>query len=185
MALTIALLRAVNVGGRKLAMADLRALLTDLGCARVQTLLQSGNAVFDAGGLAGPDLEARLEVETARRLGLTTDYLIRTAAEWSAIVAANPFAEMAARDPSHLVVAPLKTAPGGDAVSALQGAIVAREQIRAIGRELYITYPNGIGDSKLTLGLIERRLGARGTGRNWNTVMKLAAMVGAAGDRAA
>lgn len=178
MALTIALLRAVNVGGRKLAMADLRALIAELGFGDARTLLQSGNLVFDARGLGGADLEAKLEAKTREHLGLAADYLVRTADEWARIVAANPFPAEAERDPSHLVVMLLKAAPAADATAALQAAIVGREQVRGLGRELYITYPDGIGDSKLINAVIERRLGVRATGRNWNTVLRLAQLAG-------
>lgn len=177
MALTIGLLRAVNVGGRKLAMADLRALIADLGFGAARTLLQSGNLVFDSGRRGGAELEAKLEAATQERFGLATDYLLRTADEWTAIVAANPFPDMARDDPAHLVVMPLKAAPAAHAVTALQAAIAGREQVRAIRRELYITYPDGIGTSKLTGAVIERRLAVRGTARNWNTALKLAQML--------
>ena len=178
MALTIAFLRAVNVAGRKLvAMAELKAMLAELGFAEARTLLSSGNVVFDAWGQTGAALEAKLEAAAETRFGLATDWHVRTAAEWAAAVAANPFPAFAERDPSHLVIAPAKSEPAADAVAALQASVVGREEIRAVGRQLYITYPDSISDSKLTLAVIERRLGVRATGRNWNTALKLAAMV--------
>ena len=180
MALTVALLRAANVGGRKLVMADLRTLIAELGFREPRTLLQSGNLVFDAGPLGGAELERKLEAATLERFGLAIDYLVRTAAEWAAIIAANPFPDMACADPAHLVVMPLKAAPVPDGIAALEAAIVGREQVRAKGRELYLTYPDGIGTSKLTGAVIERKVGVRGTARNWNTVSKLAGMVAGA-----
>ena len=84
---------------------------------------------------------------------------------------------MAEHDPGHLIVMALKSAPEPDAVAALQGAIPGRETLAAVGRELFIAYPDGIGTSKLTGALIERRLRVRGTARNWNTATKLAAML--------
>ena len=179
MALTtfIALLRAVNVGGRKaVAMADLRAFLAELGYTAPRSLLQSGNAVFQGEG-AGPAVEARLEAEAEVRLGLKTDFMVRTGAEWAGIIAANPFTAEAERDPSHLVVMALKGAPARNALAALAAAIAGRERVHGHGRELYIVYPDGIGTSKLTGQLIERRLGVSGTARNWNTVLKLAALL--------
>jgi uncharacterized protein (DUF1697 family) len=173
----VALLRAVNVGGRgKVAMADLRQMLSDLGFERPQSLVQSGNLVF-ASELTGEALEALLEHEAETRLGLKTDVIVRTADQWAAIVAANPFAAMAKGDPSHLVVMPLKTEPEPDGLGALEGWIPGPERIAAAGRDLYITYPDGIGTSKLTGAAIERRLKTRGTARNWNTVAKLAALL--------
>jgi uncharacterized protein (DUF1697 family) len=177
----IALLRAVNVGGNsKIAMADLKALLVDLGYAHPQSLLQTGNLIFQAKEANSDKLAAKLENAVAERFGLATDVLIRTAAQWRQAIAANPFPQAAARDPSHLLIMPLKEAPAKQAVKDLQTAIQGRETIAAVGRELYIVYPEGIGRSKLTNKLIESRLNTRGTGRNWNTALKLAALASAA-----
>jgi uncharacterized protein (DUF1697 family) len=172
----IALLRAVNVGGRgKVAMADLRALLADLGFEAPQSLLQSGNLAFRSRE-RGAALESLLEQAAEARLGLATDFLVRTADEWAQIVAANPYPAMAREDPGHLVVMPFKSAPDTAGLEALGAWIPGRETIAAVGRELYITYPDGIGASRLTSALIERRLKIRGTARNWNTASRLAAL---------
>jgi uncharacterized protein (DUF1697 family) len=173
----IALLRGVNIGGNtKVAMSDLRALLTDLGFGDPRTLLQSGNAVFGSDKLTGADLERLLESETEKRLGLKTDFFVRTPKEWKAVIESNPFPDEAERDPGHLVVMFLKKAPSVEDVEALQAAIKGREVVRAAGRQAYVVYPDGIGRSKLTLKMIEKKLGSQGTGRNWNTVLKLGAL---------
>ncbi len=175
----IALLRAVNVGGRKVvAMADLRGLLDELGFAGARSLLQSGNLVFRGAARSPSQVERLLEAQAARRLGLETDVFVRTDKEWGAIVRANPLRPEAVRDPGHLLVMLLKDAPGRAAVRALQDAIRGRETVRAVGRQLYVMYPDGIGRSRLTNALIEKTLGTRATGRNWNTVLKLAALAG-------
>ena len=178
MALTthVALLRAVNVGGRKAVMADLRTWLAELGFEDPRSLLQSGNLVFRSRP-TGAALEALLEKEAETRLDLATDFLVRTAAEWAGIVAANPYPAMERDDPSHLVVMPLKSSPDAAGLEALRAWIPGRETIEALGRELYIAYPDGIGTSKLTNAVIERRLKTRGTARNWNTAAKLAALL--------
>ena len=88
-------------------------------------------------------------------------------------MARNPFAAEAKRDPGHLLVMFLKLAPEIKNVEALQAAIVGPEIVRADGAQLYAVYPDGVGRSRLTHGLIEKKLGTRGTGRNWNTVLKL------------
>jgi uncharacterized protein (DUF1697 family) len=179
MTIQIALLRAVNVGGRgAVAMADLRDFIAALGFTEARSLLQSGNLVFDAGRQAGPALERLLEREAAKRLELRTDFFVRSAKELAAIVGKNPFRKEARDDPGHLVVMFLKEAAGPEAVDALRAAIKGREVIRAAGRHLYIVYPDGIGRSRLTNAVIEGKLGTRGTGRNWNTVLKLAELVG-------
>jgi uncharacterized protein (DUF1697 family) len=172
----VALLRAVNLAGKNLVpMASLRTLFEDLGFARVRTLLQSGNVVFDAD--PGPALEETLEKATHERLGVRTDFFVRGAAEWSAILARNPFPDEARRDPSHLVVMCLKAAPVKGAVEALRAAIKGNERVAVEGRQAYLVYPDGIGRSKLTVALVEGKLGTRGTGRNWSTMEKLAAML--------
>ena len=173
MTIHIALLRAVNVGGNSMvAMADLRAMMTALGL-EAKTLLQSGNIVF---GGTPAKAEATLEAEAARRLGVKTDFFVRSAAEWDSLIADNPFPRQARDDPGHLLVLTLKDAPSAAAVKHLQDAIRGPETVTAVGRQLYAVYPEGIGRSKLTIGVIETALATRATGRNWNTVLKLAAL---------
>jgi len=178
MTIYIALLRGINVGGHKMvAMSDLRDLLTQLGFMDARSLLQSGNLVFRSDARVGVNLERLLEAEAEKRLDLRTDFVVRTAEEWKAIVARNPFRDEAERDPAHLLVMFLKDAPDVKNVEALQAAIMGPELVRAQGRQAYIVYPSGIGRSRLTSTLIEKKLGTRGTGRNWNTVLKLGALV--------
>jgi uncharacterized protein (DUF1697 family) len=147
----IALLRAVNVGGRtKLAMADLRKLFADLGYEDAKTVLQTGNVVFTAKA-AAQKLAAQIENALAAGLGLRTDIIIRSAAEWDGIIEKNPFPAEARNDPGHLMVIPLSGKPGKAALADLIAAIKGREVVRAEGSQLYITYPDGIGRSKLTI----------------------------------
>lgn len=174
----IALLRAVNLGPHnKVAMADLRGLLTELGMEDPRSLLQSGNLVFRSDHSKTAELEGLLEDEAEARLGLKTDFFVRTAEEWRAVIEGNPFPEKAESDPSHLLVFALREAPKSAAVKALQEAIRGREVVRGKGRHAYVVYPDGIGRSRLTNVVIEKHLGTRGTGRNWNTVLKLQALV--------
>ncbi len=173
----IGLLRAVNVGAHnKVGMTDLRALLDLLGMRQSQTLLQSGNFVFQSASRSAAELERAIEGALARRLGVTTDVLIRTGKEWNALIAGNPFPKEAEEDPSHLLVVPLKESPQRAHITALQESIKGREIARVRDRCAYIVYPDGIGRSRLTNVLIEKMLGTRGTGRNWNTVLKLDAL---------
>src|SRR5262249_11847306 len=122
------------------------------------------------------DLERLLEQATTKRLGVATDYFVRTSKEWSRVIDANPFRREAKEDPGHLLVVCLKKAPRSDDVKSLQSAIRGPEIVRAEGPKAYIVNPAGIGRSKLTAALIEAKLGTRGTARNWNTVLKLGAM---------
>jgi uncharacterized protein (DUF1697 family) len=177
MPIHFALLRAVNVGGRNpLRMAELCALLIELGFVEVRSLLQTGNLVFRSKAEAptGAELEDFLEAQTAQRHNLHTDFFVRTEKEWKQIIANNPFPEEAKRDPSHLLVVFLQRIPSAKEAEQVQAAITGPEIIRVKGREVYIVYPAGIGRSRVTHAFVERKLGTRGTARNWNTVLKMA-----------
>jgi uncharacterized protein (DUF1697 family) len=173
----VALLRAVNLGSHnQVKMADLRDLCARVELAEARTLLQSGNVVFRAASRSTSALERTLETELETRLGVRTDFFVRTAREWSELVAANPFPAEAERDPGHLLALVLRDAPKPADVKALQAAISGPELVRAVGKAAYVVYPAGIGVSRLTNAVIEKKLGTRSTGRNWNTVLKLLAL---------
>jgi uncharacterized protein (DUF1697 family) len=168
MSLRVALLRGINVGGKKMvAMSDLRALAERLGLREAKTLLQSGNLVFRS-DKSPAQLEKMLENELD-----DVGVFVRTAAEMADIVSGNPFPAEAKNDPGRLVVMLLKEAKDG---AVLNGAVAGREVARGKGRHVYIYFPDGQGRSKLTNAVIERKLATRGTARNWNTVLKLAAL---------
>ena len=170
----VALLRAVNVGGKnRVPMADLRALAISLGHSAVETLIQSGNLIFDARTKSASALEKTLERAIADRFAIQVDCFVRDAAQLQCTIEANPFLDAAAADPAHLLVMFLRNEPTREALASLQDAIAGKERIAVVGRELFVTYPTGIGTSKLTGSLIERKLGVRGTARNWNIVNKL------------
>lgn len=174
MPIYISLLRGINVGGNKIIkMEALRALYETLGFTDAKTLLQSGNVVFQS------DLTNRHEIATSIEQGIETTFncqsmlFIRTMTEWQAIVANHLFTEDALQDPSKLLVTFLMETPSKDALQGLMDSHDGPEVIRHQGRELYIYYPDGMGKSKLSNPVIERKLKILGTGRNWNTVMKL------------
>ena len=173
----VALLRAVNVGGRSMPMAALRELLEELGASNPRTLLQSGNAVFTSRKAAAA-LEGALAKAITKRFGYEADVFVRTAPEWDAAIAANPFPEEAKADPAHLLLMPLAKAPSAAQLAALRAAIRGRERVELAGKHAYLVYPDGIGRSKLTIQVIEGKLGTRGTARNWNTAQKLLAALG-------
>jgi uncharacterized protein (DUF1697 family) len=173
----VAFLRAVNVGGTaKIAMAALKALAEEIGLSSPETLLQSGNLVFEAGTKSAGALEKLLEREIAGRLGVETDVMVRTAKDLQATIARNPFPKEANSDPGFVHVHFLKAPASAAQVAALSAAIKGREAVKSAGREVFLHYPDGAGRSKLTGAVVERHLGARGTSRNWNTVTKLAEM---------
>ena len=157
-------------------MAELREVLTAEGFGEVRTLLATGNVLLDTDARGGK-LEERLESILADRFGLKTDVLVRTPAEWARAVEDNPFPDAAKSDPAHLVIMPLKSHPGAGALESLRSAISGPEEVEVIGDTAYLWYPDDIGHSKLTAAVIDRKLGVRGTGRNWNTALKILAAV--------
>lgn len=167
------LLRAINVGGRKLTSAEFKAALAHLGYGEGKTVGAAGSAVVATDAAPGA-VETALEAELENRLGFVSEVFARPHAALADILAANPFPQMAKDDPSHLLVLFLKSGPGAAEVAALRGKIVGREQVEAGPNCLYIAYPDGIGRSKLTTAVIARALKQPGTGRNWNTVAALA-----------
>jgi uncharacterized protein (DUF1697 family) len=173
-----ALLRGINVGGnKKVPMADLRAMTAKLGFDDPRTLLQSGNLVFSARSQPMAKLEVLLEAATKKHIGVECSYLLRNAGEWKKIVAANPFRAEAKSDPAHLAVTFCREAPAPAALQALRAEIRGKEDFEAIDRELFVWYPDGMGTSRLALALSKSRLGTICTARNWNTVMKVGALL--------
>jgi uncharacterized protein (DUF1697 family) len=172
----VAFLRGINVGGHaKIAMADLRAMLVDLGYTDVSTLLQSGNAVFTT--TAEPDevastIETRLHADTK----LNVKCVVRTADEMRTALSRDPYQGRAA-DPAKYVVAFMDKPPTDANIATVDPAKFAPDEFRILGREAYIWCPNGLRDTKLTAPNFEKRLGVVATVRNWNTCQKVLALM--------
>jgi uncharacterized protein (DUF1697 family) len=165
----IALLRAVNVGGTgKLPMAELKALCDAAGFAKARTYIASGNALFES-DLSEAAVQATLAAALEAYAGKTVGVLVRTAAEMAAAARANPFADQ----PGNRVVALfLDEAPPADTI---QHARHVNGEVMALGRrEIYVHYGDGMADSKLVIPAAKT-----GTGRNLNTVAKLAELAAA------
>jgi uncharacterized protein (DUF1697 family) len=166
-------LRAVNLAGKRLLMADFKRALEATGYPDAQTVVATGNAVISAKA-SDAALEAAIAAGLVETLGESPEVFVRDGAELAAIVAGNPFPRMAKEDPSHLVVVFLKGEAGKAEVEALRAKIQGPEEVAAGPGCLYASYPADIGHSKLTAAMIERALKLRGTARNWNTVRKMA-----------
>ncbi|RPI20258.1 MAG: DUF1697 domain-containing protein [Actinobacteria bacterium] len=174
----VALLRAVNVGGRAvLAMDDLRRIAAAIGLDGPRTYLQSGNLVFAVAGADAAGVAPRLEGAIATELGVETTVIVRSRAELAAVAAAHPFST-GGIDPRLLHVVFLTGRPQPDRVAALDPDRSPPDAFLVDGSHVYVAYPNGSGRSKLNLDYFERRLGVAGTARNWNTVGNLLAMMG-------
>jgi uncharacterized protein (DUF1697 family) len=172
----VVLLRGINVGPHKrIRMADLRALLEGLGYANVRTLLQSGNAVVRTGDAPGTVATA-VKDAIDREFGFDVDVVVRTDHELDAVVAADPFGEQA-HDPKRYVVLFLTREPDAAALRAVQEKDFLPEEFRSVGQELYVWCPDGLQSSPLNVALSHKRVAPVVTARNWNTVLKLQALV--------
>lgn len=174
----VALLRAVNVGGRKLPMAELRALCAELGWEEVATYIQSGNVVFATAGKPEA-IEEALEQAITKGFGFDVPVVVRTAAQWAEYPAGNPFPRAARDEPNRLMLLLSKSPPAPGAEDLIQARATAGEIAKRAGDALWIHFPEGAGASKLTPSLIDRAIGSPATSRNHNTVMRLKEMLGA------
>lgn len=172
----VALLRGINLGrNKRVAMADLRALLSALGYGDVRTHLQSGNAVFTAPATAdAAALERAIAGRISADLGLDVSVMVRTGAEIVAVAEGNPFLARTS-DPKQLHAGFLSAAPAREAVDAIEPDAYLPDEMAVDDRVAYLYRPHGIQRSRLPD--LERLLGVRVTERNWNTVSKLRDMV--------
>jgi uncharacterized protein (DUF1697 family) len=173
----IVLLRAVNVGGTgKLPMADFRALLIALGYKHVETYIQSGNAVFETS--AKPDKVASTIAAALEKLtGSPAGVIVRTTDQLKRLIDSNPYATEAAAN-GALVHAAFLAGPAGKEAEAALAAIVAkyparRDRYILDGDAIYFHFPDGAGETKFTGKTLDKAIGVIGTGRNWNTILKL------------
>ena len=175
----VILLRAVNVGGYgKLSMADLRKALSGMGFEKVETYIQSGNAVVDSKlspDKVGPSIAAGLQKLT----GSPVDVIVRTHDQLDKLIRANPFAAEAA-DGTRVHVAFLSAPAAPTARAALESIVqkypTRRDRYHLAGDHIYFHFPDGAADTKFTGKALDKAIGAVGTARNWNTVVKLHAM---------
>jgi uncharacterized protein (DUF1697 family) len=166
MAVFIALLRAVNVGGTgKLPMSVLKDLCERAGCMNVRTYIASGNVVFRS-TKSEARIKAALEAHLLDYAGKPVRVLVRTHAKMAAVLAANPFKKTA---PNRTMAIFLDAPPPADAIAGASGR---RDEEIALGvREIYVHYGDGMASSKLKIKAAET-----GTARNMNTVAKLVAL---------
>ena len=177
MPVIISMLRGVNLlGHNRIKMEALRALYESLDLQGPQTCVQSGNVVFKTKGRSLPRLAKRIEDGIERSLGFRPSVILRTPAELREVIAKNPFAKREGIEPSKLLVTFLAGDPGADARHKVRQIKADPEEIHIDGREMFIYYPIGIGQSQLSMAPVERALKTPGTARNWNTVTKLLAI---------
>ncbi|AOW89696.1 DUF1697 domain-containing protein [Streptomyces olivaceus] len=176
-----ALLRGINVGGaRKLPMADLRALLEELGHGGVRTHLQSGQAVFTSEHGDEESLAAELARAIEKRFGFPVDVLVRDHAYLRAVAEACPF-PAADLEPKQLHVTYFSAPVDEERFAPVDRSAFRPEEFRLGDRALYLYAPDGLGRSRLAEALARPRVnkGLTATTRNWNTVTRLVELTGA------
>jgi uncharacterized protein (DUF1697 family) len=174
MPVLISMLRAVNVGGHgKIRMDALRALYASLKFENPQSYLQSGNVIFKTSEGNLDTVAKRLQSAIEKKFSCSTEVILRTTEDLSAVVKKNPFAKRSDVEPGKLLVVFLAADPGNEARKAVLDHKFQPEELHAIGRELYIYFPNGQGQSKLPFPRIYKLLQTPGTGRNWNSVTNM------------
>ncbi|MFG1868727.1 DUF1697 domain-containing protein [Micromonospora arborensis] len=172
----VALLRGVNVGSTRLAMADLRRIVTDLGHEDVKTYLQSGNVAFGSSVRDAAKLAAGIERALTDELALKVPVLVRSGRELAAVAGGNPYADRE-DDPTRLLVAFLATPPKKAAVGALTVPGSENVSFTVTGREVFLHFVDGgYGRSKFTNAYLEKNLAVVATTRNWKSVRALADM---------
>ncbi len=177
----VALFRGINVGkAKRIAMADLRALLTKLGFKDVATLLNSGNAVFTAPGEPAAGLAARIRAAVAKQLGVDACVIVKSEKDIAAAIQGNELGKVAA-DPSRLLIAFTADAKALAAVKSIAAADWGAEQVRVGKHAAYLWCANGILESKAAVALL-KGLENEGTTRNWATLTKIHALMQGGGD---
>lgn len=173
----IALLRGVNLGkAKRVPMAELRALLSELGYSNVATLLNSGNAVFSATKGTPVKHAAQISSAIASRLGIDVPVIVKSAQELAAIVSGNALAE-GAQDHSRLLVAFVQDPKALSGLAAIGPLVAPPEQFMVGPGAAYLHCAAGILESKAGEALLGKA-GKAATTRNWATVLKLQALVG-------
>ena len=172
----VALLRAINVGGRTVKMDRLRALFEEMGFRKVETLIASGNVLFDTAARSAAPIEKKIEAHLFKTLGYDVETFVRTPAELAAVCALQPFADSVEHaKASALYVGFVKAPPAKDACARLMSLGNGIDEFRVHGREYFWSSLKSMGQSKITGAAIERALKVPSTMRNITTVRRLSA----------
>ncbi|RWF03940.1 DUF1697 domain-containing protein [Mesorhizobium sp.] len=174
----VALLYSIVLGeGRRLVMSDLKAMTGGLGLNNPRTLVATGNLVFETKETEIAALERRLETAFEKTFGRHVDIIVRRADDWLKLAAGNPFPAKSAAAPDQVAVRVMRKPVPAQAVAALEAYVGNDERMQAVGGDIWIFFSRETPSSRLLAAISHKRLGV-GTSRNWNTVRRLAEMVG-------
>jgi len=179
MARRVALLGSINVGGNRLQMKDLKVAFETAGFKNVETIIASGNVVFDADGRADCDLEKQIVLLMKESFDIDSFVAVRSQVDLEDIIASSPFwassSDLEGGESKFIHIHFLENELQNDVFEKLLSDYqeLGDEQIAKASRALHINYINGVGRSKLTTNFIERRLGCKGTARNINSIRRI------------
>ncbi len=169
----VALFGSINVGRNRLKMADLRAAFEGEGFANVETVVASGNVLFDHAERPEVGLEEKLTLMMRHKFGMDSVALVRSRDALAAAIAENPFGADGEENFVHTLF--LEGPVDPDGFARLQKDRTGPERLAAGTRALHIDYVAGAGESKLVGAFIERRMGVRGTARNLRSMKRILA----------
>ncbi|MEZ4767757.1 MAG: DUF1697 domain-containing protein [Caldilineales bacterium] len=173
----IAMLRGINVSGqKKIKMADLRAMFEAADFSNVQSYVQSGNVVFDAGSQDAATLTVAIEAAIIAAFGFEVSVFLRDADDFRRIIEGNPFLARGNVDPKRLYVTFLNSVPSEGLVNSTEVPAGSADEFAVLGDAVYLHCPDGYGTTRLSNTFFERKLAMPATTRNWNTVNALAEM---------
>ena len=171
----IAFLRAINVGGHTVKMDSLRAHFTRLGFAGVETVIASGNVIFEAARATPRELESLIAKELQGRLGYAVATFVRTSADLEKVVRHRPFdPESFDYDAHTLYVGFLPARPNAEVTRKIVALRSPVDELHIQGRELYWGIRARLSESPITGALLERSLGMPMTLRNITTLKRIA-----------
>lgn len=175
MPVRIALLRSMVIGGRRVSGADVRALAEAAGGTDARSVIATGNVVFRS-RKAPATLEREMEGACAAVFGQTTEIVVRTADDWRALLAANPFPDQTEASPARVLVWAMRDPLPDAGLAQLRRRVGPDERVERTSRgDIYMWFGGDIDASKLPAGFGLKSLGAVGTNRNWNTMTKITA----------
>ncbi|WP_214471000.1 DUF1697 domain-containing protein [Mesorhizobium sp. dw_380] len=174
----VALLYSIILGeGRRVVMSDLKAMAEGLGLRNVRTLVATGNLVFESDKTTISALEKRLEAAFETAFGRHVDIIVRGAGDWLKLASCNPFPRESAEAGDQVAVRVMRKPVAEDALSGLQTCAAEDEKVLLVGGDIWLVFSRERPSSRLLAAASHKRMGI-GTSRNWNTVQKLAEMVG-------
>ena len=174
MSAAISILRGINVGGnRKIPMAELRQLYSELRLKNVTTYIQSGNVIFSADKINDEKLAKAIEQRILEKYNFEVPVIIRSMDEMKAVVKNNPFLNYNKIDTGKLHVTFMNKFPAKENSEKLRTYNYEPDRFTLSGKEVYIYCPDGYGNTKLNNTFFESKLKVTATTRNWRTVNEL------------